>query len=136
VHHLKAEVSASEIVEAARELRERPDCPTHAFHGGIRRDVQIPVPRAMLLGIAAALASAVDADDAGHRFYHWESPSTARPCSSCRETRDADDARVDAARAQFVRVWAAALGVPAETIERLLLEFGNLPRKRGAGTAR
>jgi hypothetical protein len=83
----------------------------------------------MLLGIADALAGAIDADDAGHRFYHWESPSTPRPCSSCRETRDADDARVDAARAQLVRTWTLALKVPVETIERLLREFDNLPRK-------
>ena len=96
VHHVKAEASTSEIAEAARELRERPDCPTHALHGGIRRGrggwQQIPVPRAMLLGIADALAGVIDDDDAGHRFYHWESPSTPRPCSSCRETRGADDA--------------------------------------------
>ena len=111
VHHVKAEASTSEIAEAARELRERPDCPTHALHGGIRRGrggwQQIPVPRAMLLGIADALAGVIDDDDAGHRFYHWESPSTPRPCSSCRETRGADDARVEAARARFMLAWAA-----------------------------
>jgi hypothetical protein len=135
VHHVKAEARASEVAEAARELRDKPDCQAHAFHGGIRRgrggwhDVQIPVPRAMLLGIADALAGAIDDDDAGHCFYHWESPSTPRPCSSCRATRDAADARVDAARSQLVCTWSAALGVPAETVERLLLEFDILPRR-------
>ena len=76
-----------------------------------------------------SVSGTIDADDAGHRFYHWESPSVPRPCSSCRETRDADDARIDAARAQLVRTWTPALKVPAETIERLLREFNNLPRK-------
>lgn len=134
VHRVSVEVRAAQIEDTARTLRETPSIEAYAFKGRITRGkdwqpVPIPVPRGMLLGIADALAGAIDADDAGHRFYHWESPSTPRPCSSCRETRDADDARVDAARAQLVRTWTLALKVPAETIERLLLEFDNLPRK-------
>ncbi len=135
VHRVKAKVRAPEIAEAARGLLERPDCLMHAFHGGIRRgrggwhDVQIPVPRSLLLDIASALAGAIDDDDAGHRFYHWESPSSPRPCSSCRETRGADDARVDVARAQFILAWAGKLGVGVATIEQLLSEHMALPTK-------
>ncbi len=134
IHRVSAEVRAAQIEDTARTLRETPSVEVHAFEGRIARGngwqpLPIPVPRGMLLGIADALAGAIDADDAGHRFYHWESPSMPRPCSSCRATRDANDARVDAARAQLVRTWTLALKVPAETIERLLREFDNLPRK-------
>ena len=83
----------------------------------------------MLLGIADALTGAADADDTGHRFYHWENPGVPRPCSTCRETRDAHDARVKTARARLVHAWSTTLGVPVETIEQLLLDFNHLPRK-------
>lgn len=131
---ISTDVTTDEIQEAAKTLRENPHAVTFAYQGKIRRGkgwqaVPIYVPRAVLIGIADALAGAIDADDAAHRFHHWENPGTTRPCSSCRETRDADDFRVDGARAQLVCAWTAALGVPAETVERLLLEFSRLPRK-------
>jgi len=130
---VSVEVTAAEIDAAARVLRDRPDYLAHSFDGGIRRGkgwqaVPIVVPRAMLIGIADALSGAVDVDDAGHRFYHWESPSSPRPCSDCRETRDADAARAEGAREVLLRKWTGVLGVPAETIEGLLAEFGRLPR--------
>lgn len=135
VHKISVDVTAEQLQEAARTLRERPDCAAFAYHGGIRRGkrgwqtVPVHVPRAMLIGIgiADALDGAVDATDAALRFGHWESLSTPRPCSSCREALDAHAARVDAARAQLVRAWTGELGVPPETLERLLSEFGNLP---------
>jgi hypothetical protein len=38
-------------------------------------------------------------------------------------------ARIDSARAQLMNTWAATLGVPVETVERLLFEFNALPRE-------
>ena len=135
IYKISADATLAQIQEAARRLRESPDCAEFAYDGGIRRGkrgwqaVPVRVPRAVILGIADALDGAVDAADAAHRFEHWERPGDPRPCSSCRETLDAHDARVDAERAQLVRAWTAALGCPPETIERLLSEFDDLPRK-------
>src|ERR1700751_5239193 len=131
---IDVDVIADQIHEAAMKLRERPDEATFIYEVGIQRGrgpqhVSIHVPRAMMLGIAAALEGAVDIDDAGHRFYHWERPGIPKPCSTCYETLEANDASVEAARNRFMLTWTTELGVTSETIERLLSDFGSLPRK-------
>lgn len=120
----------------ARRLRESPGSPWISFPEDVQRGkgqqrIQIRVSREMLLGIADALVGAVNAADAGHRFYHWQNPEIPRPCSTCREARDVNSvlARIASARVQLMSSWAATLGVPVETVERLLFEFNALPTK-------
>lgn len=134
VHQLKVDVRLDEIARDAAALRADPSATHHDYTDVIRRGrsqqvVPIPVPRAMLLGIADALAGAQDVDDAGHRFYHWQNPDTPRPCSTCRETLDGQDQRADAARTQFLTRWAIHLHISTRTVEQLLREFSELPRK-------
>lgn len=95
-HLITIAATAGEIAQAAKVLRERPDCEVHAYQGCIRRPgkrrqhVPVHIPRETMLGIADALSGAVDDEDAAHRFYHWEHPDTPRPCGGCRETRDTE----------------------------------------------
>ena len=105
--------------------------PEDVQHGRGQQRRQIRVPREILLGIADALVGIVNAADAGHRFHHWQNPDTPRPCPTCREARDVNSilARIDSARVQLMSTWAATLGVPVETVERLLFEFNALPMK-------
>jgi len=83
----------------------------------------------MLIGIADVIADAADADDAAHRFWHWEHPDEVRPCSQCRETRDADDERVHRALTAFIENWAETLKTSPGVIEELLAEYLRLPKK-------
>lgn len=135
IHKVSVDVTTDGLRKAAKILRERPECTAFPYYGGIRRgqrgwqSVPVHVPRGMLTGIADALDGSVDADDAAHRFWHWERPSVQRPCSSCRETLNAHDAAVEAARAHLLEMWSATLSVPTKTIEQLLREFGDLPKK-------
>ncbi len=134
IHLISVDATSGEICEAAKSLRDAPDAQAFEYRCNIRRGnsvqvVPLRVPREMMIGIADAVEGAADADDAGHRFHHWERPYLTRPCSSCREARLADDARVDAARAEFVSGWADRLGTSPEEVELLLSEFFLLPTK-------
>ncbi len=131
---LQVQVSHEELRDAAAALRDDPSAAHREYAVTIPRGrgqqvVKIPVSRDVLLAIADALAGAVDADDAGHRFYHWENPEAVRPCSRCREARDAEDARVDAARLAFLYDWSGKLGIPTSEIAALLAEYHLLPTK-------
>ncbi len=131
VHDLAVERSPDEIRGDAAALRARPPGEIHHdYLCAIRRGrgeqrIPVRVPREMLLGIADALAGAVDAEDAGHRFWHWDRGSTAapRPCPDCRETRDAELERARAARAAFVEEWAGRLDAEVAEVEELLAGY-------------
>lgn len=135
VRKVSVDVTAENLQASAKTLRERPDVAAFAYDGGIRRGrrgwqkIPILVSREVLIGIADALDGAADADDAAHCFWHWERPSMQRPCSSCRGALDDQDAAVEAARDRLLDSWVAELGTSPETIERLLREFSDLPKK-------
>jgi len=134
IHQVSVDATSSEICEAAKSLRDAPDAQTLEYRCSIRRGngvqvVPLQVQREMMIGIADAMEGAADADDAGHRFHHWEHPYVTKPCSGCREVRLADDARVDAARVEFVSGWADRLGTSPEEVELLLSEFFLLPTR-------
>jgi len=135
IHSLTVNVSHAEIALAAARLRAAPDASHYEYdqvvqRGRGRQIVGIPVPRDVLLGIADALAGAVDADDAGHRFWHRDNPDSPRPCSTCRETLDAEGAKVDALRAAFLARHARALQITPERLAAILAEYDRLPTKR------
>ncbi len=135
VHDLRTDVTREELLRDAQALRAHPHQAHHAYLAVIRRGrsqqaVLIPVPRAMMLGIADAIAGAADDDDAGHRFWHWENPGSPRPCSGCRDAMDAEDAKVDQARSVFLARWAQHLSVPLSKIEEMIEEYRGLPTKK------
>ncbi len=134
VHDLPVDLSPEEVQQAADALRAVPDAARYYLRtwiprGKARQWIQIAVPRAMLIGIADAIAGAVDSDDAGHRFWHWSYPDSARPCSGCHETIDRENARATIARAELVERWAFALGTEESQVELLLAQYEALPRR-------
>lgn len=136
-HRLRVEVTVSDLLAAAALLRDHVGlASTHEQWGAMvlrgRRAqvVQVRLPRKTLLAIADAIADvADDLDEAGHRFWHYDHPDVVRPCSSCRETLDAEDAFAEKARVDLIGRWADALDVPKTTIETMLAQYAALPRK-------
>jgi hypothetical protein len=139
VYDVRVEVTPAEFAAAAVELRKQPEQAYYYFTTELTRGkgvqtIKIPVPRDMLLGIADAIAGAVDLEDAGHRYWHWENPEATRPCEQCAETRDKEARKSQKARATFLATWAKKLHTTAGKIEDLLAEYSQLPRPpRGRG---
>ena len=106
------------VYQMTRTEEGRSNDRTQPFHVTIKqgrndRVVPIQIPEQLIIDIANAIADAADAD-VGHRFYHYENPSVPKPCSSCSETKAAEES----ARLRRRR------GEVRQDVERIVVESG------------